>query len=655
MQTLRIIAIGAALSGLTSRGLAQGAGSTPNQLAERLVSVSSILGGDGPQWAPDGSRIIFPSSLGGRTGIWSVSPDGGEPKRITGDISPQIPRLSPDGQWIAYLSDQSGSPEIWLWSLAGNRAVQLTDVGARINALSWSPDGRRIAFSALLYGQFDVWTVSAPGGEVRRLTTDARYELYPSWTPDSREIVYTRSDDRWAAHDVMIMSASGENQRVLTSDADLFDYGTLGTRSKFGYAQISPDGKAVLFRSHRSGWLNYWTVSLSGGAPKQLAAEPSDQSDARWSPDGSMIAYISNHNGTHDVRVVSALGGRPRVVVPVQLGIAAAPDWSPDGKRLTYTLATPTRPADLHVAQVDGTGTARQLTFSTAPTAPTAALELLTPEKISYRSDQFTISAYVYKPPTLRVGERLPGILYIHGGPTGQFSDNFALQPQFLARMGFVVLMPNIRGSSGYGKVFEDANNPCWTHCDLRDVVAGVEYLKTLPYVNGSKMGITGISYGGIMSMAAVAHAPDVFQASLPQSGYANWISFQDYNAELQHTKLLAYEWGPYPDSAAVYRRNSSIFSARNVKAPVFLIHGVGKETSWRPGVVPIIASREYALALEQEYKVVMYQTYPGETYYISGRENNRQLLLDMLEFFDRYLKDQGPVSPTRASIGKNP
>jgi dipeptidyl aminopeptidase/acylaminoacyl peptidase len=546
------------------------------------------------------------------------------------------------------MSDKSGSPELWLWSTSAGRELQLTNLGARINAFTWSPDGHRIAFSALLYGQFDIWTVSVPGGEVKRLTTDARYEIYPSWTPDSRQILYIRPDDRWAAHDVMIMGANGENPKVLAHDDDLFDYGTLGTRSTFGYALVSPDGSSVLFRSHRSGWINYWAVPLAGGAPKQLVPEESDQTDARWSPDGKWVAYVSNHNGTRDVRVVASNGGKGRVVVPVQLGIAAAPDWSPDGKRIAYTLATPTRPTDLFVTNVDGTGTPRQLTTSKTSVAES---ELLSPEKISYKSDQFTISAYVYKPPSMRPGDKFPGILYIHGGPTGQFSDNFALQPQFLARMGYVVLMPNIRGSSGYGKVFEDANNPCWTHCDLRDVVAGVEYLKTLTYVNAAKMGITGSSYGGIMTMGAVAHAPDVFQAAMPQSGYGNWISFQDYNAELQHTKLLAYEWGPYPDSAAVYRRNSSIFSVKNIKAPVFLVHGEGKETSWRPGVVPIIASKEFALALEKEYKVVLYKTYPGETYYITGKENNRQLLLDMLDFFDRYLKDQGSVPATRTTL----
>ena len=123
--------------------------------------------------------------------------------------------------------------------------------------------------------------------------------------------------------------------------------------------------------------------------------------------------------------------------------------------------------------------------------------------------------------------------------------------------------------------------------------------------------------------------------------------------AELQHTKLLAYEWGPYPDSAAVYRRNSSIFSVKNIKAPVFVIHGVGKETVWRPGVAPITASQEYALALEKEFKVVKYKTYPGETYYISGRENNKQVLLDMLDFFDQYLKDRVVAPPTTATLGR--
>jgi dipeptidyl aminopeptidase/acylaminoacyl peptidase len=596
------------------------------------MAVSSVVGGEGLFWSADGSRIFYPSTLGG---VASIPAEGGAPLRITGAIPTQLLRPSPKGDQIAFLSDKGGNPEIWLWEQPGGER-QLTNLGSRINALSWSPDGQWIAFSALRYGQFDLWKVRPADGKVVRLTTDPKYEIDPAWTPDGRSLVYFRADDRWADHDLMVVSADGGDGRVITTDRDLFDYGTIGTRSKVGYPVISPDGKSVLFRSYRSGWIDYWLVSIEGGAPRQLAVENADQSDARWSPDGKWVAYVANTNGTMDLRVVAAAGGTPRVVVPVQLGVVANPAWSPDGSKLAYTLASPTRPQDLFVVPVAG-GQGKQLTASIDPELERT---LILPEKVSWRSAQFTINGYLFRPAGLKPGERAPGIMLIHGGPTSQFADTYLPQAQFLARMGFAVLAPNIRGSSGYGKAFEDANNPCWTHCDLEDVVAGVEFLKSRPEVDPTRIGITGNSYGGIMTLGAVAHAPNVFQAAAAQSGYANWISFQDYNTELQHTKLLAYEWGPYPDSAAVYRRNSSIFSAEKVMAPVLLIFGTGEAESWRPGVYPIPASLEFAHELDRRNKVVKIKTYPGENYYVTSRENSKLVLLELLDWFNRYLKD---------------
>ncbi|MCC7131678.1 MAG: S9 family peptidase [Gemmatimonadales bacterium] len=605
------------------------------EVAERIVSVGSIVSGEGPIWSADGRSVYFASSQGG-SALWSVPAAGGPAVRLTRDIATGLVRLSPAGDRLAFLSDKSGNPEIWLWDLAAGAERRLTDLGARINAFSWSPDGRTLAVSALRFGQFDLWRVDVESGKVIRLTDDPRYETYPAWTPDGATLLYIRSDDRWADHEILALPAGGGTSRVVATDRDLFDYGTIGTRARFGYPLVSPDGKAVLFRSHRSGWLNYWVVGIDGSGVRALAAEAADQSDARWSPDGKSVAFVSNRNGAMDLRVVAAGGGAARVVVPVTVGVVSSPEWSPEGGRIAYTFGTPTRPADLFVVDV-ATGATRQLTSSIAESVQRTLIE---PEKVSYRSDEFTIPAYLFKPPAARAGERFPGILYIHGGPTGQFSDAWLSQAQFLARMGYVVLAPNIRGSSGYGKAFEDANNPCWTHCDLRDVLQGVAFLKTLPMVDGAKMGITGISYGGIMSMGAIAHAPGVFQAAVPQSGYANWISFQDYNTEIQHAKLNAYEWGPYPDSAHVYRRNSAIFSAEKVATPAFVLHGDGVTQSWRPGVYPITASLEFVHALDRYNKPVKYKVYPGETYYVNGRENSRQVLLDMLEWFDRYLKD---------------
>jgi dipeptidyl aminopeptidase/acylaminoacyl peptidase len=285
------------------------------------------------------------------------------------------------------------------------------------------------------------------------------------------------------------------------------------------------------------------------------------------------------------------------------------------------------------------TALAAQLTFS-GPTGETRSA-LITPRKVTYPSaDGFTISAYLYEPTGLKPGERAPGIMYIHGGPTGQFVDSYLPQVQYFASRGYAVLLPNIRGSSGYGRAFEDANNGCWGHCDLKDVLAGVDYLKRQPYVNAEKMGITGISYGGCMTMSAIAFAPGVFQAAIPESGYGDWVRFREWNNELQHNQLLAFEFGPLPDSDAVYRRNSPIYSVAQVTTPTFLIHGEGATTAWRPAQLPVSASLDFARALDAHYKVFRYKAYPGETYYITSPENIRVKLGDMLAFFDQYLKD---------------
>ena len=618
---------------------AQPAGESTPTIAARLAGVAPSVTGDALFWSADGARVLFLSTRGG-SGLWSVPAAGGPRMPAARDVPTQLVRLSPRGDQIAYLSDRSGYPEIWVQAIGrpGPAAPrQLTDLGARINALCWSPDGQTLAFSALRYGQFDVWTVALSSGRVRRVTSDPRYETAPAWTPDGRRLLYVRSDDRWADHEVMAVPVDGGEARVVAADRDLFDYGTIGTRPRFGAPNVSPDGRWVLFPSHRSGWVNYWVAAVDGGAPvRSLAADTADQSDAAWSPDGRAVAFVSNRNGTFSIQVADAGGeGAVRTMVDPGVGVAGNPTWSPDGRSIAFTLATPTRPAELHVAALDG-GASRRLTTSIEPTAEAL---LIRPEKVSYRSDDLTIAGYLFRPPASAPGgPRRPGIMYIHGGPTGQFSDTYLAQAQFLARIGYVVLAPNIRGSSGYGKAFEDANNPCWTHCDLRDVIAGAAFLKALPEVDSTRLGITGISYGGIMSMGAVAHAPEVFQAAVAQSGYADWVNFQTYNAELQHSKLLAYEWGPWPDSAAVYRRNSPIFSADRVTAPVFVLQGEGRAPAWRPGVLPIPASLEFVHALERLDKVVWYRSYAGETYYVTTPANVARVMVDMAGFFDRYL-----------------
>ena len=614
--------------------------------AAELVDLTAAVGGSQPpKWSPDGSRITFVA--GG--GLGAVATEDGAFETLTEDLSlsgvgslgaPQ-PIWSPDGRWIAYTSDKGGAPDIWLWSaieqdgIRGSIDVQLTELSARANGLAWSPDSRSIAFSGDRFGNMDIWTVSVPDGEVHRLTDDPLYEGYPSWTPDGSRVLYVRMDDRWVDHDVIEVNSDGTDPRMVVRDTGFFDY---RAGRAFASAQVSPDGRTVLFRSQRSGWLNFWVVPRDGSAePRQIAASDYDQSDARWSPDGSWISYTENRDGVHSLRLVSADGSKSRVLVDPEVGAALRAEWSPDGDRISYTMETPTRPAELFVMDVES-GESRLL-HSTV--APGAAERLHMPEKVAYpSSDGLTIEAYLHRPPDAEPGERFPGVMWIHGGPTSQFDDQFRRHQQvhFFAQRGYVVLMPNIRGSSGYGLEFEDLNNGCWGHCDLEDVLAGVDYLKTLPDVDPRRIAVTGTSYGGIMTMDAVAFAPGVFQAAIALSGYGDMTDFHTRVHELQHIKLLEYELGPYPENRDVYLNSSAILKAHQVTTPTFVIQGEGVAADWRLREGQPQAALDFARKLDQHYKIVRYKAYPGEGYYVYGRDNTIQKLHDMLDFFEEFL-----------------
>jgi dipeptidyl aminopeptidase/acylaminoacyl peptidase len=582
--------------------------------------------------------------MGGAPNIWRVDPGTGRLERLTADLGAlpflgtSLMNLSPDGRWISYVGDRgsrdgrerSSRCEIWLHPTDGGADAQLTSLGANINAYSWAHDGGSIVLSGNRHGRYDVYSVEVPSGEATRLTDDRLYEVYPVFTPSGDHVLYVRLDDAWADHDVMMMTTAGEEARTVVEDTGFFDY---HYGRKFGHPLVSPDGNTVVFPSHRTGWINYHRVPIEGGDPEPIHKENSDQTEAAFSPDGRHIVMVSNNNGTKRLMAVpvdpSDSGDEVKVLVDPEMGVVSKLAWSPDGTQIAFLYGTPTSPVGLWLVSADA-GEPRRLTRSTL--ASTLEGKLTPPEKVAYRSfDGLEIHAYLYSPPGRRPGERFPGLLYIHGGPTSQFADTYSPQVQYFIRRGYVVLMPNIRGSSGYGREFEDMNNGDWGHDDLKDVVAGVDYLKFLDYVDGDNMGIHGTSYGGCMSMSAVGFAPGVFRAAVPHAGYGDWLDFVD-EQELRHRQLLRHEFGYPEENLDVYRRCSPIYSVADATTPTFLVHGEGRYPRSD-------ASLKFARALEQEYKTYEYKVYQGECYYVRSEKNLLEMYPDIVCFLDRYLK----------------
>ncbi|NJN81406.1 MAG: hypothetical protein HC802_03410 [Caldilineaceae bacterium] len=204
----------------------------------QLLALQPTAGPEAPVWLPDGSGILIRSTGSAGAAIRRVDLASGEVTTVATDLgglpflSASLFSVSPDGRWLAYLADRgtadgrdrSSRVEIWLQSLTGAPATQLTHLDANINAYQWAPDSSGVVLSANRFGQYDIFKVAVPSGKATRLTKDPRYEVYPTFSLDGEKIYFVRLDERWVDHEIVEMSASGDDACVIVRDEDFFDY-----------------------------------------------------------------------------------------------------------------------------------------------------------------------------------------------------------------------------------------------------------------------------------------------------------------------------------------------------------------------------------------------------------------------------------------------
>lgn len=659
-------------------------------MKKKLIEISDLyrlrLVSD-PQISPEGDLVVFVVERMDRkekkyfSTLALVPAGGGRVRPLTiGNKNDTLPRWSPDGRTVAFVSKREESTQIWLLRMDGGEARPLTRLPrGKITTLKWSPDGKEIGFLFHPFGKevsfdksgqretppyrhirdlwyrldgegfFDsefthVWAANVTTGAARQVVKGPWNDTYFDWAPDGRKIVFISNRRKdWQYHleedELYVVSSKGGNPRRIPAPAG----------PKEGIS-VAPDREKVAFLGHvrpYQGWgvVNYTvrTVGLDGKDYKShtdrldRTAYPLTLGDVTpsfvvtspvWDRSSRWIYFNASSEGGGPLYRVDTGSGETRVVTDAKVVVS-------------FSLDSRTQRAAFHGGQMEGpdeifsvlleAGKLRQVTRLNRPFVNSR--EFNYPDEIRFNSGSTQIQGWIVKPPGFSSRKKYPLILEIHGGPRCQYGRLFVHEMQVLAARGYVVLYTNPRGSQGDGETFADAITGRWAEPAMKDLMAGVDYAVSLGYVDDQRMGVTGGSYGGYMTNWVVTHT-NRFRAAVTQRSVSN-LSTMFGTSDLGFDLAWEFKSAPWEDPD-LYARWSPITYIKKCKTPLLIIHS---EQDWRCNVEQ---DDQMYMALKVLKREVEYVRFPEEPHGLSrrGRPDRREARLKfILDWFDRYLK----------------
>lgn len=611
--------------------------SSPSNADARAVPLDDIgitRSAGSPAWSADGKAIFVATNLTGRTNIWrtDIGADGagGWPIQLTqSDDSQSGLTPSRDGKWLYYQQDKGGNEYHDLYRVpAGGGAVeQVTNTpDVREGNLLAAPIGDLYALVTKTKSQGQSNLAVLENGKVRNLTAEADPQF--GWSP----VAWVDGGKALIADRSRVDSKVGEVWRVEVADGKATRL--LGKADTvYEASDATPDGRLLAVTTDEgTGQSHVGVYDTGAGTWRWLKRTPWEQSDGTFSPDGRTLYFRTNDN-TRSTLYRADLATMAESALPLPPGtntLAGAVPFSPDGRQLLISRSAADAPNNIYRLDL-ASGRLVNVTQN--------AMASLTPDVlpkstvVTYPSfDGTLVSAVVTMPFNLKRDGSNPAIVLPHGGPTSQTLDNFSRYATAFASRGYVVIAPNFRGSTGYGKAFQDANFKDLGGGDLKDTVAAKNFLVASGYVDPKRVGIFGGSYGGFMTLMAIGRTPDEFAAAVQWFGIINWRTMYRDQDEF----LKAYQRGLLgtPESdPKVYDAASPLTYIRAAKAPLLTIQG---ENDIR---VPRGQAQEVNDILKAKGNVVETIYYPAEGHGFQKRENQLDSLRRTVAWFDKYLK----------------
>ena len=592
----------------------------------------------GITFSPDGTRVAFVRSTGGRSGRGARG--GGNAGRAGG-------------------SGPEGSSELWIRTLADGTETKVLEQAGGIGAPNWSPDGRYLTFSAgggvirheqtpaysgakIIYtitentpGQ--TFAVAAGGGTPIAINGGGRGGR---WL-DATHLLTDRTSADFKRRTTAAVAIDGGEPTVLHEETDDKFWSITGDAG----SQPSPDGKWIAFLSDRDGWDHIYVIPAAGGPAVQITRGAFETARPVWSSDSTRIAFDANAPGKPGTRHlgVATLGPDPShatiAMITTGRGTNISPRWSPDGTRLVYQHTDPQNSADLFVVDAKAGATPIRLTESMPASIDKSML--VEPELVHYPGpDGQPVPAWLYLPKNLDRTKKHPVIVWIHGDGVNQNYDGWHVQRnyavyssfhQYLLQQGYIVIAPDYRGSIGYGKAWRQAVYMDVGGKDAKDAWMVADYLKTLPYVDTERVGVWGLSYGGFFTLIAVTDQPRLFRCAIDVAGV---VDYAMYYEDPYHGAWTASRIGTPEEHPDVYAKASPISNVGRLERPLLVLHGTADVN------VPYLHSvRLLDEALKQgKGSLIEFMTYPGEFHYFTRAHVLKDAWTRAERFFNQNL-----------------
>ena len=628
--------------------------------SERL-SVTDVLelpSVGNPQISPDGKTVLFTVSRWKAdrsrrvSHIFRVDVASGEVVQLTrSEGGEKDPRWAPDGSRFAFLSARrGGKAQLFVMSPFWGEAGRLTEVKSGVDDFRWGPRGRWIAFTskdtlteqqerrresgddAKVWMETEqkrhLWLVNVDTRQIRRLTRGPFNVLEFAWSPDGKEIAFTSARFRVAeaesASELRVVDVAAGSVRHLLP-------GEVGFRG----IRWSPDGRKLAVintRGAKRGDIlrkpNIFLLNRDGSGVRNLTADfPWDVSGFCWSPDGRQLLILGAYRLSSHFYRYSLAGGRAQRISEGAFTRRSF-SLSGDGRRVAFLRTDPQHPAEVFVASLAQPYREDRLTDFTAALWAKA---LGRTEVLRWKSaDGTEIEGLLVKPPDYEEGLHYPLIVMPHGGPAGHYSLSFHSLAQLYAARGYLVLLPNVRGSSGYGQAFLRANIGDLGGGDFQDLMSGVDELVRRGVADPDRLGIWGWSYGGYMAAWAVSQT-DRFKAAVVGAAVTDWFSVYGHD-DIQYDVEEYFRGTPYDRPELVAERSPMTYVKR-VKTPTLILHG---EKDFRD---PLPQAQNFYLALKKRGVEVQFVVYPREGHGIREFSHRKDMLRRSLEWMDDHLE----------------